>query len=105
MKMKQIQKINWLAVIIYAVFAFLGVACILAPIFSIMPKFWGFCVIISGASTLLGMFYNRKVLYDTVKYTVEIPEESDLEPEKEPETEPVVEDKPKKAPKKKKGGK
>lgn len=103
--MKQVQKISWIAIIIYIVFAFLGATCILAPIFSIMPKFFGICVLISGACTLLGMFFNRKTIYDTVKYTVEIQEESDLKPEQEPETEPVVEDKPKKAPKKKKGGK
>lgn len=110
--MKKVQHINYLGIILYLVILGLAVICILSPIFCIMPKFYAICVMISGAFTVLGMFYNRRVLWDTLKYTIEIPEEGDFkpeeepetEPEKEPETEPVVEEKPKKAPKKK-GGK
>lgn len=99
--MKQVQKINFIGLLIYIVFAAFAVFCILSPIFCIMPKFYAICVMLSGAFTILGMFFNRRVLWDTVKYTLEIPEEGDEEPKQEV---PVVEEKPKKT-SKKKGGK
>lgn len=101
--MKKVQHINYLGIILYLVIFGLGIMCVLSPLFCIMPKFYAICVMVSGAITVLGMFYNRKVLFDTLKWTEEIPEESDLEPIEEPEQEVVEE--VKKPGKKKKGGK
>ena len=101
--MKKVQHINYLGIILYLVILGLGIMCVLSPLFCIMPKFYAICIMVSGAITVLGMFYNRKVLFDTLKWTEEIPEESDLEPIEEPEQEVVEE--VKKPGKKKKGGK
>lgn len=101
--MKKVQHINYLGIILYLAILGLGIMCVLSPIFCIMPKFYAICVMISGAFTVLGMFYNRKVLFDTLKWTEEIPEESDFEPIEEPEQEVVEE--VKKPGKKKKGDK
>ena len=101
--MKKVQHINYLGIILYLVIFGLGIMCVLSPLFCIMPKFYAICVMVSGAITVLGMFYNRKVLFDTLKWTEEIPEESDLEPIEEPEQDVVEE--VKKPGKKKKGDK
>lgn len=101
--MKKVQHINYLGIILYLVIFGLGIMCVLSPLFCIMPKFYAICVMVSGAISLLGMFYNRRTLWDTLKWTEEIPEESDIEPIEEPEQEVVEE--VKKPGKKKKGDK
>lgn len=93
----QIQHFNGIGLFLYIVFAALAVMCVLSPLFCIMPKFYAICVMASGACTILGMFYNRRVLLDTLKWTEEIDDGI-------PEEEPVTEEKPKKTTKKK-GGK
>jgi len=101
----EIQKINWLGIVLYMVFAALAVFCVISPIFCIMPKLFALCVVASGAFTILGMFFNRRALYDTLKYTIEIPD--DVEPAEEPTETVIVEELPKpkakKTTKKKKG--
>lgn len=102
--MKQVQHINYLGFLLYLVIAALSAMCVLSPVFCIMPTFYAICVIASGAISLLGMFYNRRTLWDTLKWTEEIPEESDLkEPEQPTETVIVEQPKAKKTTKKKKG--
>lgn len=101
--MKKVQHINYLGIVLYLAILGLGIMCVLSPLFCIMSKFYAICIMVSGAITVLGMFYNRKVLFDTLKWTEEIPEESDIEPIEEPEQEVVEE--VKKPGKKKKGDK
>lgn len=105
--MKKVQHINYLGIILYLALLGLGIMCVLSPVFCIMPTFYAICVIASGAISLLGMFYNRRTLWDTLKWTEEIPEESDFaEPEQPTETvivEELPKPKTKKTTKKKKG--
>lgn len=105
--MKKVQHINYFGFLLYLVMAALSAMCVLSPVFCIMPTFYAICVIASGAISLLGMFYNRRTLWDTLKWTEEIPDESDFaEPEQPTETvilEELPKPKAKKTTKKKKG--